>query len=320
VDADWLYGDNLYSCNITPGALDKALSCGEYFAVYITSPDYLGNMVHIKSLSDVCHKHGVPLLVDNAHGAYLKFTGHHPVDNGADMCCDSAHKTLSCLTGSAYLHVSNSALHPYEADAKRALSLFASTSPSYLILASMDKMNETMLCDYERRVRNASSYVAELRTNLSHMGFELSGREALKINIKSKSVGFLGTEIARLLEGQGIHPEFSDNDNLVLMFSTENDEDDFERVTRFFSGLEKRKALNGEPPQPPMLKRVMSPRQAFFAKQEQIPVNKAVGRILASPCVSCPPAIPVAVCGELLDDNAIECFRYYGIEYINVVI
>jgi len=177
-----------------------------------------------------------------------------------------------------------------------------------------------MLCDYERRVRNASSYVAELRTNLSHMGFELSGREALKINIKSKSVGFLGTEIARLLEGQGIHPEFSDNDNLVLMFSTENDEDDFERVTRFFSGLEKRKALNGEPPQPPMLKRVMSPRQAFFAKQEQIPVNKAVGRILASPCVSCPPAIPVAVCGELLDDNAIECFRYYGIEYINVVI
>ncbi len=319
-DADWLYGDNLYSCNITPGTLDEKLTSDEYFAVYITSPDYLGNTVHIKSLSEVCHKHGVPLLVDNAHGAYLKFTGQHPVDNGADMCCDSAHKTLSCLTGSAYLHVSDTALHPYENDAKRALSLFASTSPSYLILASMDKMNEAMLCGYEKRVAKATSLVAELKTNLSHMGFEFSGREALKINIKPKQAGFLGTELARLLEGQGINPEFADDDNLVLMFSAENDEKDFERVTRFFSSLEKRKALTQAPPEPPMLKRVMSPRQAFFAKQERIPVEKAVGRILASPCVYCPPAIPIAVCGELLDDKAVECFKYYGIEYINTVI
>ncbi len=318
-DADWLYDDNLYSCSITPDSLDKALSCGEYFAVYITNPDYLGNMVHIRSLADVCHKHNVPLLVDNAHGAYLKFTGHHPVDNGADMCCDSAHKTLSCLTGSAYLHISKTALHPYESDAKRALSLFASTSPSYLILASMDKMNETMLCGYESRVRKASSLVAELKTNLSHMGFEFSGREALKINIKPKSAGFLGTDLARLLEGQGIYPEFADDDNLVLMFSAENDGKDFERVTKFFLSLEKREALTQTPPAPVMLEKVLSPRQAFFAKQEQIPVENAVGRILASPCVSCPPAIPIAVCGELIDDRAIECFGYYGVKYINVV-
>ena len=97
VCADWIYGDSLYSCNITADALDAALASNEYFAVYITNPDYLGNMIHVKSLSDVCHKHGVQLLVDNAHGAYLKFTGQHPMDNGADLCCDSAIKRLRVL-------------------------------------------------------------------------------------------------------------------------------------------------------------------------------------------------------------------------------
>ena len=67
IEADWLYGNDLYSCNITAAELEKALGCNEYFAVYVTNPDYLGNMIHLQSLADVCHRHKVPLLVDNAH-------------------------------------------------------------------------------------------------------------------------------------------------------------------------------------------------------------------------------------------------------------
>lgn len=319
VDADWLYGDDLYSCKITPEALDKALAYGEYFAVYVTNPDYLGNMVHIKSLADVCHKHGLPLLVDNAHGAYLKFTGQHPVDHGADMCCDSAHKTLSCLTGSAYLHVSKTAIYPYEEHAKRALSLFASTSPSYLIMTSMDLANKTMSEDYGMKIRQTVAQVSELKTNLSHLGFDFSGREGMKINIKPKTAGYYGTDLCTMMEKSGIYPEFCDDDNLVLMFTLDNREEDYEKILHFFSKIEKRTAVTSQPPEIQKLDKVMSVRQAMFSTCEKINVEQAVGRVLASPCVSCPPAIPIAVCGELLDKRAVDCFKYYNIQQISVV-
>ena len=319
VCADWIYGDSLYSCNITADALDAALASNEYFAVYITNPDYLGNMIHVKSLSDVCHKHGVQLLVDNAHGAYLKFTGQHPMDNGADLCCDSAHKTLACLTGAAYLHVSKTAMFPYEDDVKTAMSLFASTSPSYLIMASMDLANQAMLYGYEERIHETESMTNELKANISHIGLEISGREGLKINIRPKSYGYTGTELCLLLEKQGIYPEFCDKDNLVFMFTPDNREGDFERITSFFRCLERKEPISETPPSVPHLCKAMSPGQALFSKHESIPVDKACGRILASPCVSCPPAIPVAVCGEIIDESAIECFKYYGIEQLKVV-
>ncbi len=319
VDVDWLCGDDLYSCKITADDLDKALQTDEYFAVYVTNPDYLGNMVHIKSLADVCHKHGVPLLVDNAHGAYLKFTGHHPMDNGADMCCDSAHKTLPCLTGAAYLHVSETAVHPYEQDVKRAMALFASTSPSYLIMTSMDLANKTMSRDYERKIRETSCKVDELKTNISHFGFDFSGREALKINIKPKSFGYLGTELSAMLEGEGINPEFCDRDNLVLMFTPDNSYEDFERLTLFFANLKRKNVINETAPLIPVLEKAMMPRNAMFSPQETVDVKNAVGGILASPCVSCPPAIPIAVCGEIIDEYAVRCFEYYGINQVSVV-
>ena len=112
IQVDWLYGQNAgyLSCELTPAELDAYLCAAaeKPAAVYITSPDYLGRVADIPGLSQVCHRHGVLLAVDNAHGAYLKFLPEswHPVDLGADLCCDSAHKTLPVLTGGAYLHLS----------------------------------------------------------------------------------------------------------------------------------------------------------------------------------------------------------------------
>lgn len=97
LDVEWLYSDSSYlSCDINAETLDNKLSSMQIkpVAVYLTSPDYLGNMLDIKAISEVCNKHGVLLLVDNAHGAYLKFLDNslHPIDLGATMCCDSAHR------------------------------------------------------------------------------------------------------------------------------------------------------------------------------------------------------------------------------------
>ncbi len=111
-DAEWLYPEkssSICSCIVTAKSLENKLKELENkpFAVYITSPDYLGRMSNIEALAKVCKKYDIPLLVDNAHGSYLKFCEQdlHPISLGADMCCDSAHKTLPVLTGGGYLHI-----------------------------------------------------------------------------------------------------------------------------------------------------------------------------------------------------------------------
>lgn len=101
------------SCAVSAGGFGRKTAghAEKPAAVYLTSPDYIGNILDIARLSAVCRRFGVPLLVDNAHGAYLRFLPEsmHPLGLGADMCCDSAHKTLPALTGAAYLHISASA-------------------------------------------------------------------------------------------------------------------------------------------------------------------------------------------------------------------
>lgn len=156
LEVRWIECEDSYlSCNLTPEKLEKALTCVDKapFCVYVTSPDYLGNMLDIRGLSQVCHKHGTLLLVDNAHGAYLRFLekSKHPINLGADMCCDSAHKTLAALTGGAYLHISKNAAQ-FADGAKDALALFASTSPSYLTLCSLDKLNAYLATDYRKEL------------------------------------------------------------------------------------------------------------------------------------------------------------------------
>ena len=125
-DVDWLHpkpGDAYHSCAVEPADIAAALDAGHYDAVYLTSPDYLGHVADVAGIAAECQKRRVPLLVDGAHGAYLKFLSpsRHPIDLGADMCCDSAHKTLTVLTGGAYLHVSRAADPRFITGAKAAL-------------------------------------------------------------------------------------------------------------------------------------------------------------------------------------------------------
>ena len=107
-NVQWLYPEregHLCACSLSPEEVESALvSCTEKpLAVYLTSPDYLGNVLDIAGISAVCRRFDVPLLVDNAHGAYAKFLSpsRHPIDLGATMCADSAHKTLPVVTGGA---------------------------------------------------------------------------------------------------------------------------------------------------------------------------------------------------------------------------
>lgn len=322
----WIFpenGENIISCEITAAHLDAFLSGMSELpcAVYITSPDYLGNIADIKGLSAVCKKYGVLLLVDNAHGAYLNFLPKniHPMALGADICCDSAHKTLPVLTGGAYLHISKNAPEILGENAENAMSLFASTSPSYLILQSLDAANAYLENGYRERLAEYIKQVSALKEKLSDAGYGLVGEEKLKITLAPKQYGYTGIEIAEILSENGIECEFSDPDFTVLMLTPENGTECLETLEKILCSLEKRNEINEKPPVVATAKKAMSPREAVFAENEEIEIKKSLGRVLASAAVNCPPAIPIVVCGEIIDEAAICAFKYYGIKNCRVI-
>ena len=157
LDVTWLApakGESYLACSVDMEQLEKYLVEESPAAVYLTNPDYLGNLIDIREISHLCRKYDVLLLVDNAHGAYLKFLpeSKHPIDRGADLCCDSAHKTLPVLTGGAYLHVAKNTSDMFVKRAKDAMALFGSTSPSYLIMQSLDQANKYISEGYSEKL------------------------------------------------------------------------------------------------------------------------------------------------------------------------
>lgn len=321
IDPHWIYpkGESYLSCTLSPE--DIAALPADTDAVYVTSPDYLGSTLDIRALADACHARGMLLLVDNAHGAYLKFLrpSCHPIDLGADMCCDSAHKTLPALTGAAYLHISPSAPAVFHGQAKSALAMFGSTSPSYLILQSLDAVNAYIADGFAEKLASYASSVDACKTRLAELGYSLRGSEPMKICIETKLWGYLGTELSSLLREKGIVCEFADPDFLVLMLSPENGPETPARLLDALASITRKKPIEEPSPAFCAKEKVMSPRSAALSPRESVPVEQSLGRILADPSVGCPPAVPILVCGERIDQNAVECFEYYGIKNCIVV-
>ena len=326
VDVAWLYpenGGNLLSCEITPEGLDGYLKNTRELptAVYITSPDYLGNMADVGGLSKVCRKFGCLLLVDNAHGAYLNFLpeSRHPMALGADLCCDSAHKTLPVLTGGAYLHISRSAPELFSLAADQAMALFASTSPSYLILQSLDKANEALSSSWVEALHRAAGEWEKVKARLRIFGYSLAGQEPLKLTILPKDYGYTGDELSRILEEKNVFCEFSDPDHLVLMLPVEYDPELPDRLTEAFLKIPRREVISIPAPALHRAETVLRPHDALFLPSRMVPVAEAAGRIMADPTVSCPPAIPVVCSGERIEEWAVEAMEYYGITQVRVV-
>ena len=321
VEVTWLYpsaATELISCNITPGDLENYfLSAGDLpVAVYLTAPDYLGNLPDIAALSDICHRHDVLLLVDNAHGAYLRFlpNSRHPLDFGADLCCDSAHKTLPVLTGGGYLHVGAAAPLLLQQHAEHAMSVFASTSPSYLILQSLDLANRYLANGYRSSLLALTQKVASLKKRLQEMGYCFIGNEPAKLTIAPKFYGYTGISLGKMLAQQGLICEFSDPDYLVMMFTPEIDQAIFTKLESILSHIPKAAPILEKPPLLTNLKQACSLREAMFSPSIELPVNECRGKILAGANVGCPPAIPIVVCGERIDSAAMDCFQYYHVD------
>ena len=324
LDVQWLFGktDSLCSCPITPHQLEQALDSKRDclpVAVYITSPDYLGGMADIMGLAEVCHRYGVPLLVDNAHGAYLRFLPQdlHPISLGADLCCDSAHKTLPALTGAAYLHIGKNALPCFAEKAKQAMALFGSTSPSYLTLMSLDLCNARLACGFREKLAHTAEGLNSVRHSLQSDGWQTTGNEPMKLTVRCPE-GLSGMALADRLRNAGIECEYADRDFLILMPSAETTDDQLSALLKAI-GQNSLPYNNRRFPLPDRAESVMTVRQAIFAPCETIATSDALGRICATPTVSCPPAIPMVCSGERIGRKQLDLFRFYGISALSVV-
>lgn len=328
-DVEWLYPEHtqsLCSSMVTAEKLQNTLEKLDKkpFAVYITSPDYLGKVANIPELSKVCKEYDVPLLVDNAHGSYLKFCPQdmHPITLGADMCCDSAHKTLPVLTGGGYLHIAKSDKYRFSQNAINAMAIFGSTSPSYLILQSLDLCNKYIDEKIKEDIKNCTVKCEKISRIMVECGVWNTTSpqfyEPLKITADFSECEGNFTEHFRKY---GIEPEYADDDYVVFMISPQNTDEDFQKLETAFRNLELtlKDDYNEDTISFVFGERVMTIREAIFSECEEISVGNAVGRISASPTVSCPPAIPIAVSGEKITNEHIELFNKYNIEKILVV-
>ena len=321
----WLWPEEevslLLQCPVSAAQVAAALDAMEEppAAVYLTSPDYLGGMADIEAIAQVCHSHGTVLLVDNAHGAYLRFLrpSRHPMDQGADLCCDSAHKTLPVLTGGAYLHIHKNAPAAFAEKARQAMALFGSTSPSYLTLASLDLCNQTLAGDYPARLAGMTERLSRLRCCLTERGWRVEATDPLRLTLAAPA-GETGKRLAQRLRESAMECEYADEEHLVLMLTPDNRPEELERLEQ---------AL-GFAPAPPEAKsllpqargeQAMPVRQALFAPQETVAADQALGRICGAPTVSCPPAVPIAVSGERIGPEALTLFAHYGVEWGDVV-
>ena len=269
----------------------------------------------------MAHAHGVPLLVDNAHGAYLAFLDGdtHPLAQGADLCCDSAHKTLGVLTGGAYLHVARGSAWDFGSGAREALAVMGSSSPSYLVLQSLDAVNARLADRYRAELAACAQRVEALRERLRGLGVPVAASDPLRVTVAAHEAGYTGFELAELLRAQSAEPEFADPDWLVLMFTPDNPARDYERVEAAFAGFSPR--LPRAPlPMPEAGEACMSPRDALLAARERVSTGRCAGRIMASAAVTCPPAVPIAVMGERITPAQANLMARYGVEYVDVVL
>lgn len=298
-------------------------------AVYITSPDYLGNTADIEGISKVCEKYDIPLIVDNAHGAYQAFLDEekygniHPIKSGAAICCDSAHKTLPVLTGGAYIHVSRKYKERFAPYVASYMTMFGSTSPSYLIMQSLDMCNRYIDEKIRHELNDCIGRIEKTKKVLAENNVKLMEAEPLKIVIDTAAAGMEGEEVAEEIRKYKIECEYADKYFVVLMITPQNDEKDFERLEKWAVET-KYKRVSKKKIEPKKLilhraERVMSIREAAFSPYRKIKVYDACGSICASQTIACPPAIPIAVCGERIDQNMISIFEEYGIDYVNVV-
>ncbi|MCH3973287.1 MAG: amino acid decarboxylase [Oscillospiraceae bacterium] len=286
-------------------------------ACYVTSPDYYGRILDIPALSEACHRRGIPLLVDNAHGTHLAFTKPdlHPLHQGASMTADSAHKTLNVLTGGAWLQIGE---ERYVDAAKAAMSLFASTSPSYPIMASLD-LARAFLQENPHAFAPVQRSVQALSQAAMSRGIPNVSDDPARLALCTAEIGISGTAAAQIFRANGVEPEMADAAYVVLIATPWNTAEDFVRAEKAVNALPLAEPLPRLPDLPDLPPVRLPLREAVFAPSHTVLLQDAVGHVAAEAACPCPPGIPVVMPGEEVTAQAVQFLRRYGFLSLRVL-
>jgi arginine/lysine/ornithine decarboxylase len=314
--------------SITPEALKAALvQHPDTKAVLIVYPTYNGICGNLPAFVHLTHQYNIPLIVDEAHGAHFHFHSQLPISAltaGADLTVQSIHKTLGAMTQASMLHFQGKRIDIDRVN--KALQLVQSTSPSFILLASLDAARQQMAIHGEKLMSQTLELAEEARIKINQIPglstplinskkspeFMELDQTRLTVNVsKIKFTGFASEEI--LDKRFHVTPEFSSWQNLTFIISLGNTKTDIQKLIQGFNNLTHVIPLTSEC-QPcnnindAIIASIMSisPREAFFANSEVIPIAETQERICAEIICPYPPGIPVLMPGEIITKSALE--------------
>ena len=311
------------SLNLTVETIHNAID--EYpqaKALIIVSPNYYGIAADLPAIAKLLHERGMLLLVDEAHGAHLHFRDNLPIsaiDAGADLAAQSTHKILGSLTQTSMLMVKSNLLDIERV--KRTVSLLQSTSPNYLLLASLDiarlQMQEfgkeliERAIQLSKRLRSAIAQIDVLRTFNKVDGFDL---DLTKVTVNVSELGITGIEAEKILRHQyKIQCELSDVNNLLFLITFADTDDEIDRLILSLKGLStcrKKSEVDFKSySEFTVPKSVLTPREAFYSPKTTVDIGNAVNKICAEEVTFYPPGIPILQPGELITAEIVDYIK-----------
>ena len=300
-------------------------------ALFVTHPTYDGVCQNLPKLREMTAARGMKLLVDEAHGAHLYFLKDKlpcAATTEADGWVNSTHKTLGSLTQSSLLHIRDKAFIP---KIQEALNLYQTSSPSYLLMTSLDAMVEemeeqgsTLALDALKKARDFGSLMQSLPDfelfNWDYFKKQHCLFDDTKVLLSARSLGYTGEELQKILEKKGIDGEKCDTIKIVLLFSHGTLEKNYKKVYNLLKCIKKRAPLQ-KPYLPDFypLEQGMKPRDAFYAEKEIFPLSEALGRTAGIIVAPEPPGIPLVGPGEKITEPLIDTLTQLGYETITTI-
>lgn len=295
-------------------------------AILINNPTYYGICSDLKGLTEMAHEAGMMVLVDEAHGAHLHFTGKLPIsamDAGADMAAVSMHKSGGSLTQSSLLLIGEQMNPEY---VRQIINLTQSTSASYLLMASLDISRRNLalrgkesfeevieLSEYARHEINAIggyyAYSKELIDGVSVCDFDVT-----KLSVYTQGIGLTGIEVYDLLRDEyDIQIEFGDIGNILAYISIGDRIQDIERLVGALADIKRlysrdgKDLIAGEYIQPEL---VLSPQEAFYSERKSLTLDESVGQVCGEFVMCYPPGIPILAPGERITREIVDYIQF----------
>lgn len=311
---------------VTPETVEKTLKENkDAKAVLIINPTYYGVATDIKKIADIVHSYDIPLIVDEAHGPHLAFSEKLPMsalEAGADICAQSTHKIIGSLTQGSLLHVKSKYVNPTRV--QQILNLMQTTSPSYILMASLDCARRQIALEGRSLLEKAIELCKYTRDEINKIpGFYCFGEEVLgkpgsysfdstKLTISSRELGITGFELDMILADKyHIQMELSDFYNVLAVGSFGDTKEGMDRLLSALKEISNDYYGKREPIQdfldiPTIPRKILNPREAFYSNKTSISLKDSIGKISGEFLLAYPPGVPVLCPGEEITQEIVD--------------